>query len=139
MGVQLIILGLGYLIPNFAQLALGADSLQAGTIMLPGCIIAAALSPVSGRLLDRMGVALPVCVGIIAVILAPALYAFFASTLAVGTMSALYVLFGFGQGNTLGNSMTNALRRLPADLSADGNAIANTAQQLASALGTSLA
>lgn len=139
MGVQLIILGLGYLIPNFAQLVLGADSLRAGTIMLPGCILAASLSPVSGRLLDRVGVAVPVCIGMVAVIAAPALYALSGAALTVPLMVGIYLLFGFGQGNTLGNSMTNALGRLPAELSADGNSIANTAQQLASALGTSLA
>lgn len=139
MGVQLIILGLGYLIPNFAQLVLGADSLQAGTIMLPGCILAASLSPLSGKLLDRVGATVPVCTGMVAVVLAPALYAIAGSRLSVSLMVALYVLFGFGQGNTLGNCMTNALKRLPGDLAADGNAIANTAQQLASAFGTSLA
>lgn len=138
-GVQLIILGLGYLIPNFAQLVLGESALRAGVIMLPGCILAASLSPISGRLLDRFGPRLPVSVGMLAVIAAPLCFAVSAPHLSFALTVGLYVLFGIGQGNALGNSMTHALKQLPQEHAADGNSIANTAQQLASALGTSLA
>lgn len=138
-GVQLIILGLGYLIPNFAQIVLDESALSAGTVMLPGCLVAASLSPLSGRLVDRIGIKVPMLVGMAAVIAAPLLYGATAARTSVPLMMGLYVLWGFGQGNTLGNSMGNALGRLSDETAADGNSIANTAQQLASALGTSLA
>lgn len=138
-GVQLIILGLGYLIPNFAQIVLGESALSAGTVMLPGCLLAAILSPLSGRLVDRIGIKVPMFAGMTAVIAAPLLYGVTASWTSAPLMMGLYLLWGFGQGNTLGNSMGNALGSLSANVAADGNSIANTAQQLASALGTSLA
>lgn len=138
-GVQLIILGLGYLIPNFAQIVLGESALSAGTVMLPGCLVAASLSPISGRLVDRIGIKVPMLVGMVAVIAAPLLYGMSVAWASVPLMMGLHLVWGVGQGNTLGNSMNNALGSLDADVAADGNSIANTAQQLASALGTSLA
>lgn len=50
-----------------------------------------------------------------------------------------YTLYACGQGLAVGNAMTHGLRHLPPQLSADGNAVLNTLQQLAGAVGTSVA
>ena len=41
--IQFICLGLGFLIPNYAQLVLGEEAFLAGCLLLPGCIIGAIL------------------------------------------------------------------------------------------------
>lgn len=41
--LQFVVLGLSFLIPNYAQLVMGAGETEAGSILLPGCVAAAQL------------------------------------------------------------------------------------------------
>jgi len=137
--LQFCVLGLSFLIPNYAQLVMGAGETEAGSILLPGCAVGAVMAPLAGRLLDRFGARKPILTG--AVCILAALVLFWALSKALGTYvaMAIYVLFAFGQSVMVGNSLTNALSFLPAATKADGNAVVNTLQQLSGALGTSIA
>lgn len=68
--VQMICLGIGFLIPNYAQLVLHQNAFAAGCLLLPGCIVGAAVSPFSGRLLDRFGAKRPILIGNLAILFA---------------------------------------------------------------------
>lgn len=135
---QLTTLGLGFLIPNFAQLVLGTDAFTAGCLLVPGCILGAALSPVSGKILDRMGAKPPIVFGNLCILVAVLLFAAFGTNLTIVTIVAFYLLYTLGQGTFFGNTMTNGLAHLEPVLAADGNAVTNTLQQLAGAVGTTL-
>ena len=136
--VQLICLGLGFLISNYAQLVSGMNAFAAGCLLLPGCLLGAALAPVSGRILDRFGARKPILLGNVAIVAAAICFGLFAKTLTAPLIIAIYICFAFGQGCTMGNSMTNGLRQLPAEWNADGNVVINTLQQLAGAVGTAV-
>ena len=136
--IQFICLGLGFLIPNYAQLVSGENAFVAGCLLLPGCILGAALSPVSGRLLDSLGAKKPILFGNVCAILSTLCFSLFAGHLQVLTVIVFYIFFTLSQGFSIGTTMTNGLRQLPARLNADGNAVINTLQQLAGAMGTSV-
>lgn len=136
--IQFICLGLGYLIPNFAQMSLGQNAFVAGCLLLPGCALAAVMTPFSGRLLDRLGARPPIIAGCVSIVACTALFSLLAPRLSPALIAVVYLLFSFGQGAAFGNTMTNGIRQLPEPLSADGNAVVNTFQQLAGALGTSV-
>ena len=136
--IQFICLGLGFLIPNYAQLVCGQDAFAAGCLLLPGCLLGAVLSPVSGRILDRFGAAKPILLGNAAILLALCCFSVFAVGLTTVPVIIFYLFFAFGQGFSVGNSMTNGLQQLPPEKNADGNAVINTLQQLAGAIGTSV-
>lgn len=136
--VQFVCLGLGFLIPTYAQLVSKETSLVAGFLLLPGCILGAFLAPVSGRLLDRFGAKKPILLGNIFCIIATSLYSLWAKELTAMLFVVVYMIFTVGQGFTVGNSMTNGLKQLPEKLKADGNAVCNTVQQLAGAIGTAV-
>ena len=57
---QGIVLGLGYMIPYYAQEVGGYNEFMAGCLLLPGCIIGAVLAPMGGRLLDAFGARKPI-------------------------------------------------------------------------------
>lgn len=61
-------------LPTFIQEVWGWDVLQTGLLIVPGPLVAALLSPVSGRLADRFGVAPVLTVGGIAGVAAMALH-----------------------------------------------------------------
>lgn len=97
------------------------------------------MAPFAGRLLDRFGAARPVLGGSVLVIVALLLFAVCGRVLTTPLFMLLYTLYACGQGLAVGNAMTHGLRHLPPQLSADGNAVLNTLQQLAGAVGTSVA
>lgn len=137
--LQFICLGIGFVIANYAQIALGTNAVVAGCILLPGCILGALYAPVAGKIYDRFGAALPLMTGAACVLISvAALTLLFHGTPTVLSMTLIYVIFAFGQTNNVGCGMTNGMSALPAELSADGNAVFNTLQQLFGALGTSV-
>ncbi len=136
--IQFICLGMGFLIPNYSQLVSGEDAFISGCLLLPGCIIGAALSPFSGRLLDRIGARKPILTGNISVIVSAVCFALFLGKSSLLLIACFYVFFALGQGFSVGTTMTNGLSALPQELSSDGNAVINTLQQLAGAIGTAV-
>lgn len=136
--IQFICLGLGFLIPNYAQLVSGQEAFLAGCLLLPGCLLGAVLSPVSGRILDRFGAKKPILLGNCSIILSLGCFSLFTGRLTMALFIVFYVFFAFGQGFSVGNSMTNGLSHLAPERNADGNAVINTLQQLAGAVGTSV-
>lgn len=134
--VQFLTLGQGYLIPNYAQIVLGADPFVAGLLLFPGCVLGALLAPISGRILDRFGARSPMLIGTIAIFVGMLLYAILFPRLGLVHIALIYCIHTIGQGFTSGTSMTTGLRGLSDRLRTDGNAVINTVQQLSGALGT---
>lgn len=133
---QLTTLGLGFLIPNMAQLSLGADAFTAGCLLVPGCVLGAVLLPIGGKILDHVGPRPPIVFGNLCIFAAALLFAAFGTRLTLVPIVAFYLLYTLGQGVYFGNTMTNGLAHLAPEVSADGNALINTLQQLAGAVGT---
>ncbi len=137
--LQFVVLGLSFLIPNYSQLVMGAGATEAGSILLPGCAVGAVMAPLSGQILDKLGARKPILAGAACAFVGVALFCAFSAALPTVPAICFYILFAFGQSLMVGNSMTTSLSFLPADTKADGNAVINTLQQLAGAVGTSVA
>ena len=136
--VGFICLGLGFLIPNYAQLVSHTDAFTAGCLLLPGCIIGAMLAPISGRLLDKFGAKRPILLGNTSILVSVICYSLYPEELSSLLFIVFYLFFAFGQGFSMGTIMTNGLSQLPEELNADGNAAMNTLLQLAGAVGTAV-
>lgn len=135
---QGIVLGLGYLLPNFAQVVQHANAFAAGCILLPGCAIGAIMAPFGGNFLDRFGATKPIFTGAMSQLIALVLYCALGLQANVTGLMLIYILIPIGQGLSMANSITNGLSYLPAELKADGNATLNTVQQLGGAVGTAI-
>ena len=133
---QLIILGLAFVVPNYVQLINHSSSSVAGLILLPGAILGAIISPLSGALLDKLGAKKPILAGSGLIIISLLILTFSASHISDGMFLALYSLIMIGIGLSYGNIMTKALSFLQNEIQADGNAILTTIQQFAGAIGT---
>lgn len=136
--VGFICLGLGFLIPNYAQLVSHTDAFTAGCLLLPGCLLGAALAPISGRLLDKFGAKRPILLGNCSILVSVVCYSLYPGELSSLLFICFYIFFAFGQGFSMGTIMTNGLSQLPERLNADGNAAMNTLLQLAGAVGTAV-
>lgn len=133
-----VFLSMSFVAPNYVQLVDRRDSLVAGLVVLPGAVMAAALAPVSGHILDHYGAKRPILCGASLMLVGLALLAIFATHLPSGWLTIIYLLMMTGMGLCASNIMTSAIKALAKDLKTDGNALLNTLQQLAGAMGTSL-
>jgi hypothetical protein len=107
--LQFVVLGLSFLIPNYSQLVMGTGETEAGSILLPGCVVGACMAPLSGQILDRFGPRRPILVGASCALLGTALFAALSESLATAVAIAIYVCFAFGQSLMVGNTMTESL------------------------------
>ena len=125
-------------LPIFLQQVLELGTLETGLLLLPGGLVMGALSPVVGRLFDRVGPRPLVTPGVVA--LSAALWLL--STLHPGTTTVavvgVHVLLSVGLAFMITPLFTSALGSLPRELYGHGSAIVNTLQQLAGAAGTAL-
>lgn len=136
--VQFIQLSLSYVVPNFSQMGLGATSLQAGLTVLPGALIGAMLTALSGRVLDRRGPLLPIGCGLTVLLCGLVFQAVATPALTIGGLMLGYALCEIGFSNTYSNTFTVALRTVPLAENPDGNAAFNTMQQFGCAFGTTV-
>ena len=136
--IYFTVLGLGFLIPNYAQLVFGADAFTAGCLLLPGCILGILVTPSAGRVLDHCGAALPVLGGSILMLGSVSAMAWLTPDISNTLFAVLYTFFAFGQAASIPTVTLCTIRCLSADDSASGNAVINTLQPLSGALGTSI-
>jgi MFS transporter, DHA2 family, multidrug resistance protein len=141
--IILIIFSIGmfgstFLMPLYLQNSLGYTALQAGSVFLPVGIIQGMISPISGRLADRINPKLPILLGVL--LLAASFY--INSKLSFMTelhsiMLSLY-LRGIGMGLLFTALSTVSLLEITRDKMAQASAITNSIRQLGGSLGVAI-
>jgi DHA2 family lincomycin resistance protein-like MFS transporter len=131
-------LGTVMVLPIYLQNGLGVGVLTVGLMLVPGGLIQGIVSPVVGRIYDKVGPRPIVVPG--AVLLAGGQW--WLSTVDAGTSTglvvAMHVVFCIGMAMLMTPLMTVALGALPRELYGHGSAIMNTLQQLAGAAGVAV-
>ncbi|OCS91645.1 MDR family MFS transporter [Caryophanon latum] len=139
MSVMLIILSTMVMLPIYLQNVMLLTTVVAGLVLLPGGVINAFMSVVSGNLFDRFGprVMVPIGLGFAIVAL------FFLRGIDAETSAyfivALHIVLFIGISLVMMPASTNGLNQLPPALYPDGSAVMNTLQQVAGAVGTAIA
>lgn len=135
--VAMTLFGTLTVLPLYLQDGLGVSALATGLLLLPGGLLLAVLSPVVGRLYDRVGPGPLVVPGAILLALSQVL---FAVTLGQGgsplLAMAMFTVMHIALAFLFTPLMTSALSPLPAALYSHGSATFSTVQQLAGAAGT---
>lgn len=126
------------LTPLYVQTIRGFTPLESGLLMLPGALVMAIMSPITGRLFDSFGAKWLALIG-----LSIAAFATFElSTLTMETsfqvIMIFYTLRMFGFSMISMPIMTNGLNQLSAPLYPHGTAMNNTLQQVSGAIGSAL-
>nr|WP_235472108.1 MDR family MFS transporter [Arthrobacter sp. Edens01] len=125
-------------LPLYLQNVLGLSALNTGLLLLPGGVVMAILSPIVGRLYDRVGPRPLVVPG--ALVLSTALWGMtlLDQDTPVALVIALHCLLNAGLGFIFTPLFTSSLGSLHRSLYSHGSAILNTLQQLAGAAGTAV-
>ena len=128
-----------YLLPQFAQNGLGLSVTISGLLMLPGGIVNAIVSLLSGGLYDRVGAVIPARCGFAISCVGAILMLFTSADTSVPYVIAAHVALMIGVPLAMSPCQTNGLNSLPPKMGADGSTILNTMQQVWGAVCTAMA
>lgn len=135
----MIILSSMILLPLYLQIGLGLSAFTAGLILMPGGAINGLLSPVSGRIYDKLGAKWLFAPGFI--IMLVMLWSLSNVTTETTIAMAVFLHSSLMVGVTLVlmPMQTHGLNALPRNLYPDGTALINTLLQVSGSIGTALA
>jgi EmrB/QacA subfamily drug resistance transporter len=126
------------LLPIYVQTIRGISPMDAGLLMLPGALLMAIMSPITGRLFDKFGGRVLAISGL--AITTVTTYFFSQLTLET-TYNYLMILNSvrmFGMSMVMMPVSTNGLNQLPRRFYPHGTAMNNTLNQVSGAIGTAL-
>ncbi|GEO25983.1 multidrug resistance protein [Alicyclobacillus acidoterrestris] len=136
--VNMAMFGGTLLTPLYMQNLRGYSSLDSGLLMLPGAILMGIMSPISGALLDKIGIRPLAIVGLLITVITTWELGHLTSTTPFRHIEWVYTFRMFGMGFIAMTIMTSGLNYLPRQVTAHGTAAANTVRMVAGSLGTSL-
>lgn len=126
------------LLPIYVQTIRGFSPMDAGLMMLPGAVLNAFMSPVTGKLFDKYGGRILAVIGLIITTVST----YYMSVLTFETtftyLAVLHAIRMFGMSMVMMPVSTNGLNELPTRFYPHGTAMNNTLQQVSGAIGTAL-
>ncbi|PLT32223.1 DHA2 family efflux MFS transporter permease subunit [Bacillus sp. V5-8f] len=127
-----------FLLPLYLQNLRGFTPLESGILMLPGALVMAAMSPISGILFDKVGPRPLAITGLLITIVTTYEFTKLTPETAYSTLLAIYMIRSLGMSMLMMPIMTAGMNQLPKHLNSHGTAMTNTIRQVSGAIGTSL-
>lgn len=126
------------LLPLYLQSSRGYSAFEAGLLLLPGAVINAFLSPVTGKLYDKFGAKPLFIIGLLFVI--PSMWAVtdLTASTSYSYLMIRTVFLRVGLSFITMPLNTAGLNALPKELGTHGSAVNNTVRQIAGAIGTAV-
>ena len=126
------------LLPIYVQNIRGISPMDAGLLMLPGAILMAFMSPLTGRLFDKFGGRVLAIVGLTITVITTFAFSQLEMDTSYGYLLMIYSVRSVGMSMVFMPVSTNGLNQLPRRLYPHGTAMNNTLNQVAGAIGTAL-
>lgn len=133
-----MILSAMYLLPMYLQNGLLISVAETGLIMLPGGLINALSSALSGRIYDSVGFKKPAVCGFIIALIGAVMLAFVTPKSSIIYVISAQIILMIGGPLALSPAQSGALNALPGLQTGDGSTILNTMQQIFGAICTAV-
>ena len=126
------------LLPLYIQTICGRSATLSGLILLPGSLLLAALSPVTGRMKDRFGIHGVTTIGLVLLMIGTGCYFVVSVDTTPILIALVYAARSAGLGFLLMPLTAYAVSGLPLDESSHGMAILNSLRQIGGSLCSTL-
>lgn len=133
--VSLLLLSMETLIPLFAQNVQGSSAFISGMILMPGTIVLAVFSLISGVLFDRYGGRVIISIGFVLLILSLVMFCLFQPETPSIIVIITFGVFMLGISITMMPQVASAMNALPSSIMPHGTAVLNALRQFAMAVG----
>lgn len=126
------------LLPIYVQTLRGISPMDAGLMLLPGALVLAFMSPITGRLFDKFGGRALALIGLTILTITTYLLSKLTFETSYMYLVILHAVRMFGLSMVMMPVSTNGLNQLPRRLYPHGTAMNNTLNQVSGAIGTAL-
>jgi len=124
--------------PMYLQGPMAFSAKVAGMILLPGALLNGAMSPVMGRIFDKLGPRKMIIPGMFILALVMLFYSTIHPGISIYVFIMVYMVLMLSISMIMMPSHTNAINQLPRKLYPHGTAIGNMIQPIAGAMGISI-
>lgn len=133
-----VMIGIETLLPLYVQNVRGGTALESGMLLLPGAIIAGAMSPIAGKIFDKLGAKGMTIVGFALMLSATILYVNIEFNTSLPFVAVIFSIKMLGVSLLMTPLMTSGINSLPYQLIAHGTAMNNTIRMVGGSIGTAI-
>ncbi|VTR80678.1 major facilitator superfamily protein [Streptococcus canis] len=131
---MMAMMGVEMMLPLYLQNVHGLSALDSGLALLPGALMMGLVSPIAGRVYDKVGARRMALVGFSILAIGTIPFTFLTATTPDHFITLLYAIRMFGIATVMMPLTASAISALPPHEAAHGTAANNTARQIASAI-----
>ncbi|MDW7799070.1 MDR family MFS transporter [Streptococcus canis] len=131
---MMAMMGVEMMLPLYLQNVHGLSALDSGLALLPGALMMGLVSPIAGRVYDKVGARRMALVGFSILAIGTIPFTFLTATTPDHFITLLYAIRMFGIAMVMMPLTASAMSALPPHEAAHGTAANNTARQIASAI-----
>jgi EmrB/QacA subfamily drug resistance transporter len=133
-----LLIGTQTILPIYAKYVIHISSFETGLILLPGAVITGIMSPVTGRIFDKIGGKELTIAGFALLLAAAVLLTNLQADSSAYYLCAAFALLSLGMSLSIMPLTTAGINALPPDLIAHGTAMSNTVRMVGASIGTAL-
>ncbi|MGY0693472.1 DHA2 family efflux MFS transporter permease subunit [Virgibacillus sp. FSP13] len=124
------------LIPIYLQNILDVSPMDSGLMLMPGAIVMGIMSPITGKIFDKVGARPLAIFGLAITVVTTYLFTQLTDSTGYMYLVIIYTIRMFGMSMIMMPIMTAGLNQLPQRLHPHGTAMVNTVRAVAGAIGT---
>lgn len=132
------LIGSETLIPLYMQNMREFTAFESGLVLLPGALVSGLMSPITGRIFDRIGGRLLAIIGITIMTVATVGFGILGTATTLTFMIIMFAVRMFGFSMVMMPVTTASLNQLPNRLIPHGTAMNNTMRQVTASVGTAV-
>ncbi|OAB39496.1 DHA2 family efflux MFS transporter permease subunit [Paenibacillus glacialis] len=126
------------LLPIFLQNIRQFTPMESGLMMLPGAIVMGIMSPITGRIFDKVGARWLSVIGLLITVITTFEFTRLSDATTYTHMILIYTVRMFGMSLMMMPIQTAGLNQLPQSMNAHGTAMSNTLRTIAGSIGTAV-
>ncbi|UOE96176.1 MDR family MFS transporter [Alkalihalobacillus sp. LMS39] len=132
------LIGVETLVPMYMQNMREFTAFEAGLALLPGALVMGMMSPITGRIFDKIGAKWLVITGLLIMTISSFAFVILSPTTSFVYITVMYTIRMFGLSMVMMPVATAALNQLPNRLIPHGAAMDNTMRMVAASVGTAI-
>ncbi|GEK29427.1 MDR family MFS transporter [Furfurilactobacillus siliginis] len=136
--VNMAMMGAEMVVPLYIQTVRGESAFHSGLILLPGALMMGLMSPITGRIFDRIGARRLAITGMLLLTVGTAFFTTLTESTPIIFVTLLYTIRMFGIAMVMMPVTTTGMNALPLSLMSHGTSVNNTGRQVFSSMGTAV-